>query len=195
MERRNFLKIGLAGAGAFALADKSWALEYYPKPSDKKWAVLYGSWTGTARDAGVWISEGMGGIADVFDIREKPNLKNYDHIVIGSAIRYNIHPELKEYIIKNRNWLKPKIRGLYVVCNNMGKPVGEEHHKKYIDDDLAEVSQVRNVPAKVFRGRVTKILIEPDIAEKMKQNGLPDTDNLKRAECMEFGRTILAGTK
>ncbi len=56
-------------------------------PSDKKWAVLYGTWCGSARDAALWISEGMDGIANVFDVRENPDLSKYDHIVVGGAIR------------------------------------------------------------------------------------------------------------
>ena len=75
MKRRNFFKWGLAGVGTLALVDNAWALKYYPKQSDKKCAVLYGTWCGSSRDAAVWISEGMGGIADVFDARENPDLK------------------------------------------------------------------------------------------------------------------------
>ena len=57
MERRDFFKLGLAvGAGTIALANDAWALDYYPMPSDKKCAVLYGTWCGTSRDAAVWIS-------------------------------------------------------------------------------------------------------------------------------------------
>ena len=56
-------------------------------PSEKKWAVIYSTWCGSARDSGVWISEGMNGIANVFDIRENPDLSKYDNIVIGGAIR------------------------------------------------------------------------------------------------------------
>ena len=39
MKRRNFLKLGLAGVGAIALADDAWALKYYPMASDKKCAI------------------------------------------------------------------------------------------------------------------------------------------------------------
>ena len=48
-------------------------MKFYAKPSDKKWAILYGTWCGSTRDAAAWISEGMGGIADVFDARENPD--------------------------------------------------------------------------------------------------------------------------
>ena len=74
MNRRSFLKFGLAGI-SLALAPKAWALKYFPNPSKKKWAVVYATWCGSSRDAAVWISEGMAGIADVFDVREEPNLK------------------------------------------------------------------------------------------------------------------------
>jgi len=57
-------KVGLTGMGAMLFADRVGALKYYPRPSDKKWAVLYSTWCGSSRDAAVWISEGMGGIAE-----------------------------------------------------------------------------------------------------------------------------------
>lgn len=41
------------------ISNKLGALEYYPNKSDKKWAILYGSWYGSSRDAAVWISDGM----------------------------------------------------------------------------------------------------------------------------------------
>jgi len=196
MERRDWLKLGLAGVTAMAVEDKAWALKYYPRPSDKKWAVLYATWCGTARDAGVWISEGMGGIANVFDLRENPDLKGYDHIVIGSAIRYTIHPDLKKYIEESRDWLKKKIQGLYVVCGNMGQLVGPKQREDFIDNQLAKICGVSNVPSKALDGRMTKALVElPDVVEEMKKAGLPDWDNLKRSDCLEFGKLILDSTK
>ena len=51
MNKRNFIKSGLMGIGALLLSKRASALEYYPRPSDKKWAVLYGTWCGSARDA------------------------------------------------------------------------------------------------------------------------------------------------
>ena len=41
----------------------------------------------SSRDAGVWISEGMDGIANVFDVRENPDLSDYENIVVGGSIR------------------------------------------------------------------------------------------------------------
>ena len=121
MNRRTFVQLGLAGA-ALTLARRAWALKFYPKTSPKKWAILYATWCGSSRDAAVWISEGMAGIADVFDVREKPDLKDYDHIVLGSSIRsFKIHPLLEQYITDNKDWLKDKVRGLWALCNNMGQ--------------------------------------------------------------------------
>jgi len=71
MNRRNFFKIGLAGIGSI-LADDVGALKYYPKSSEKKWAILYGIWTGTARDAAVWISEG----ASCVNFSDRPGIQS-----------------------------------------------------------------------------------------------------------------------
>jgi hypothetical protein len=191
MRRRTFFGLGLTGISAMALADMAWALKYYPNHSDKKWAVLYATWCGTARDAGLWISEGMGGIADVFDIRENADLKGFDHIVVGSAIRMGkISPELQKYLEQNRQWIKEKVRGLYTVCGNMQKSVTPEVVKSQIADQLAPLCGAKDVPTHVFLGRVTPILLEPEVRDMMKRMG--EYDNLKRADCMAFGKEILS---
>lgn len=197
MERRELFKLGLAGMTALAISKPAWPLKYYPRPSDKKWGVLYGTWCGTARDAGVWISEGMGGIADVFDVRESADLKGFDHIVIGSAIRtMQVHPMLQEYIEKNKSWLKDKVRGLYIVCGNMGEPVGAKQRERFIDNHLAQLLGVSGVPAKALDGRMTNILLEEEARKIMERMGPPpDWDNLKRSDCLQFGQMILDSAK
>ncbi len=193
MERHTFLRMGLTGIAA-ALSPNAWALKLYPRPSEKKWAVLYGTWCGSSRDAGVWISEGMGGIAEVFDVREEPDLKGFDHLVVGGSIRgFRIHPLLEQYITANAAWLKPKVRGYWAVCNNMGQPPGPAERTRYIDDHLAKLCGVSSVPARVFPGRITKALLEKDVLEMMK--GFPDNDNLKRVDCLAFGREILEAAR
>ena len=203
MERREFMKLGLAGFGAMAFANNAWALKYYPRPSDKKWAVLYGTWCGSSRDAGIWISEGMGGIADVFDVRENPDLKGFDHIIIGGSIRMNVTPsELQEYIKENKEWLKNKVRGLFAICGNGEKPVGPQQKTNFIDNHLAKLCEVRDIPSKVFLGRITKSLLEPAIVKGLEEmyqkrmgRTLQDYDNLKRFDCMSFGKEIFASVK
>jgi hypothetical protein len=193
MERRTFFGFGLMGIGALALPDRARALSYYPKASDKKWAVLYATWCGSARDAAVWISEGMGGIADPIDVREHAELRGFDHIVVGSAIRMGkISPELQRYLEANRSWIKDKVRGLFTVCGNMQRPVTADVVTSQITAQLAPLCGVENVPAHVFLGRVTPILLEPEFRQMMKPMG--EYDNLKRTECMAFGKEILSRT-
>lgn len=191
MIRRDFFKLGLAGAGVAAMSADAWALRYYPNQAPKKWAVLYGTWCGSSRDAALWISEGMAGIADVFDVREKPDLRAFDHIVIGGAIRADVtRKELQEYITANRGWLKSRVRGLFAVCGNMRRPVEAKQKVTFIDNHLVKLCGVGDVPAAVFLGRITKSLMDPETAKMMA--GMEDYDNLKRPECMEFGRNVLA---
>ena len=136
----------------------------------------------------------MGGIADVFDIREKPELKGYEHIVIGGAIRsFATSPELQDFIKQNKGVLKPKVRGLFAVCGNMGNPITPELVTQYIDEHLAKLCEVTKVPSKVFRGRITKSLMEPETAKMMAS--FQDYDNLKRDECMSLGKEILESIK
>jgi menaquinone-dependent protoporphyrinogen IX oxidase len=204
MERRDFFKLGLAaGVGTMALARDSWALEYYPMPSDKKCAVIYGTWCGSSRDAAVWISEGMGGIANVFDVRESPDLKAFDHVVIGGSIRSAVTPkELQDYIAKNKESLKSKVRGFFAVCGNGERPVGPEQKTMYIDNHLAKLCEAANIPARVFNGRITKSLLDPQTRKMMEDNypkfankQLEDYDLLKRTDCLAFGKELLAGIK
>ncbi len=194
MKRRNFLQLGFASVGALALNKNAHALEYYPKKSDKKIAVIYSTWCGSARDAAVWISEGMGGIADVFDIREKPDIKGYEHFIIGGAIRsFASSPELQNFIKENKGTFKGKVKGLFAVCGNMGNPITPELVTRYIDNHLAQLCEVTKVPANVFRGRITKSLMDPESAQMMAS--FADYDNLKRDECMALGKQILDSIK
>ena len=204
MKRRDFFKAGLAaGVGTVALTNKALALDYYPMPSNRKCAVLFGTWCGSSRDAAVWISEGMDGIADVFDVREDPDLRRYDHLVIGGSIRSGVTPkELQNYIAKNKESLKGKVRALFAVCGNGEKPVGPAQKTSYIDNHLAKILEVGNLPSKVFNGRITKALIDPENRKRMIDmypsfagKPLEDYDLLKRTDCLAFGREILAGIK
>jgi menaquinone-dependent protoporphyrinogen IX oxidase len=204
MERRDFFKIGIAvGAGAIATASNTYALDYYPTPSDKKCAVIFSTWCGTARDAAVWISEGMDGIADVFDVRENPDPSKYDHIVIGGSVRSMVtRQEMQDFLKNNKGRLQTKIRGLFAVCGNGEKPVGPAQKTALIDNHLARLLEAGNVPSKVFNGRITKSLIDPenrkrmiDMYPKIAGKPLEDYDLLKRADCLAFGKEILAGIK
>src|SRR4030042_461459 len=193
MQRRHFFQAGLSGIGALALADNLWALKYYPMPSEKKFAVLYGTWCGSSRDGGGWISEGMGGIADVFDVRENPDLKGFDHIVVGGSIRMGkTRQELIDYMEKNRGWMKDRVRGVFAVC---GYREGYMEQKKtdYVDNHIARICGVSNVPSSLFPGRSTAALLEPEIREGMGKRGpMKDSDDLKRFDCMAFGKEIFA---
>jgi len=202
MERRDFFRWGLAsGIGAAAMTKDAWALEYYPIASDKKCAILYGTYCGSSRDAAVWISEGMGGIADVFDARENPDLKTFDHIIVGGSIRSGNTPqELQDYIKKNKESLKGRVRGLFAVCGNGERPVGPQQKTTYIDNHLARLCESGSVPSKVFNGRITKALLDPSDRQRMEASypslagkPLEDYDLLKRTDCLALGREILAG--
>ena len=72
---------------------------------------------------------------------------------------------------------------------NMQRPVTPEVVKSQITDHLAPLCGVKEVPGRVFLGRVTPILLEPVVREMMKPMG--EYDNLRRTECMAFGREVL----
>jgi menaquinone-dependent protoporphyrinogen IX oxidase len=196
MNKREFIKTGLIGLGVVALANKAGGLEYYPTNPDKKWAVLYGTWCGSSRDAGVWISEGMDGIANVFDVRENPDLTGYENLIVGGSIRAGKVPgELQKYLETNRDQLKNKIRGLFTVCGNRMQPPGPQQTTDLIDNHLAVLCGVKNLPSRVFLGRITYGLMDEESRKMLQGFKMPEYDNLKRSECMAFGKEILASAK
>ena len=197
MDKRDFLKTSLTTMGVLLIPGKLLSLDYYPTTGKVEWAVVYGTWCGSARDAGVWISEGMDGIADVFDVREKPDLSKYKYIIVGGAIRSGVvSQELQEFLSSHKATIKNKIRGLYAVCGNMKQPVTQEQYDKLINNHLAKLTETQNVPSKVFLGRVTFGLMEPEVRKQMKSfPNMEEYDNLKRRECMDFGKEILQAVR
>ena len=191
MKRREFLTSILCGSGALLVSKRSLALEFYPNPSEKKWAVLYGSRYGSTRDASVWISEGMGAVANVFDARENPDLDQYEHIIVGSGVYGGGFAEpFESYLKENVNSIHNKIRGIFVVCGQ-----GEEGATSYLPP-LTELCKAESPMRKSFPGRITKRLLEPEVSERLKgfyeRTGRPyeDYDNLSRTECLNFGMEL-----
>ena len=199
MERRTFLN-GIAGMGAAYAMSYPDPVQFMPtKASNEKWAILFGTWCGSARDAALWVSEGLGGIAAVFDVLQKPDLKPYNHLVIGTAIHGGKGPQLLEsFIQENVADLKSKIRGLFVVCGSGGDHPGAKTQATYIDGYLAKLCQVSTPPNRAFPGRITKALLSEedfkalDNMYKKQNKPFDDYDHLSRWECMEFGKAILA---
>jgi len=197
MKRRSFFGAGLAGLGASFLAAEGRAFQFIPKPSQEKWAVVFGTWYGTARDAAVWISEGMGGIASVFDARRGPDLKAYDHLVLGTAIQGGKGTkELEALIQEYGSDIKLKTRALFVVCGNRGETPGPDQVKTYIDDYLAKLCGLESPLRRVFGGRITKgLLSEQDYKglegfHESMNKPFVDYDHLSRLECLGFGKEI-----
>lgn len=193
MDRRTFLKTVVAAGGAAFFATRAFGLKFFPNPGKKKWAVLFGSRYGSTRDASLWISEGMGGIADVFDVRENPDLSAFDAIIVGSGIYMGkIDPPLAAYLAKNGSAFSNRIKALFVVCGQGDTPTGQG-----FVEGLAKACGAKPVITKVFPGRLTKRLlnaedykIEEEVAKKYKQP-YEDYDRLQRKDCLKFGEEIL----
>jgi hypothetical protein len=193
MKKRDFFKTSLLAVGALLIPRKNWALEYFPTTEKVEWAILYGTWCGTSRDASVWISEGMNGIANVFDVRENPDLSKYKYIIVGGSIRSGTtSKELQDYLTRHKETIATKIRGHFAICGNMGKPITQELYTRFFDNHLNKLTGAERLPSKVFLGRITWGLMEPDVRTQMKSfPNIEEYDNLNRAECMAFGREIL----
>ena len=196
MDRRTFLKTILVGGGLTAFASKSYALKLFPNPSKAKWTILFGSRYGSTRDASLWISEGMGGIADVFDARENPDLSSFEFIVVGSgSYRGKIDTHLEDYLMKNSSLISSRIKALFVVCG-----AGDSPRAQAFVDVLAKSCQTKPALIKIFSGRLTKRLLNEEdykIEEevfKRRNEPFEDYDRLKRSDCLRFGEEILSKT-
>lgn len=75
----------------------------------------------------------------------------------------------------------------------MGQPPGPKQKTDYIDNKLAKICGVSKVPGKVFPGRITKDLLDEENRKIFAS--FPDTDNLKRPDCLAFGKEILANAE
>lgn len=196
MDRRTFLKTVVAAGGATFFASETQALKLFPNPGKKKWAVLFGSRYGSARDAAVWISEGMGGIADVFDARENPDLSAFDAVIVGSGIYSGkIDQNLAAYLAKNAPAFSSRVKALYIVCGQGDTPTA-----RGFVEQLAKACGVTPALTKIFPGRLTKRLLTPEddkieeaVAKKYKQP-YEDYDRLQRKDCLKFGEEVLAGS-
>ena len=193
MDRRTFLKTIVVGGGLTVFASNSYALKLFPNPGKQKWAILFGSRYGSTRDASLWISEGMGGIADVFDARENPDLSSFEYIVVGSGIyRGKIDTPLENYLTKNSSLISNKIKALFVVCG-----AGDSPRAQAFVDVLAKACQTKPPLIKIFSGRITKRLLNEEdykIEEevfKRRNEPYEDYDRLKRSDCLKFGEEIL----
>jgi menaquinone-dependent protoporphyrinogen oxidase len=193
MERRKFMKSALLGGGITFLASEAFPLKFFPNPGKNKWAVLFGTRYGSNRDAAVWVSEGMGAIADVFDARENPDLSSFEYLIIGSGIYGGkIAEPLESYISKNTSLISSKIKAVFIVCGG-----GGSERANQALDQLANLCGAKSVLKKSFPGRLTKRLLSPDdykMLEGFYQRGnrpFEDYDRLQRKDCLDFGEEIL----
>jgi menaquinone-dependent protoporphyrinogen IX oxidase len=196
MDRRTFLKTVVVGGGITAFASNSHALKLFPTPGKQKWAILFGSRYGSTRDASLWTSEGMGGIADAFDARENPDLSSFESIIVGSGIyRGKIDTHLENYLTKNSSLISSKIKALFVVCSG-----GDSPRAQAFVDVLAKACQTKPPLIRIFAGRITKRLLNEEdykIEEevfKRRNEPYEDYDRLKRSDCVKFGEEILNKT-
>ena len=108
----------------------------------------------------------------MFDVRENQDLGSYDHLVVGSSIRYGqIHPTLKAYIKQNKTVLKGKVRGLYVVCGSFGQKPGPTQKELYLDGRLSQILEASPAQGAVFGGRMTPELLDKEDYTAMENYG------------------------
>jgi menaquinone-dependent protoporphyrinogen IX oxidase len=193
MKRRDFLKALFIGGGTVFLSSNAFPLEFYPNAGPGKWAVLFGSRYGSTRDAALWISEGIGGIAAVFDARENPDLSAFENLIVGSGIYDDkVAPPLEAFLAHNASKISGKVRAVFVVCGVGGTEIAN----RYLDM-MVKLCGSNPVVKKSFPGRMTKRLFDAEVMKQMgeyfKKTNRPfeDYDRLQRKDCLQFGEEIL----
>jgi menaquinone-dependent protoporphyrinogen IX oxidase len=136
----------------------------------------------------------MGGIADVFDVRENPDLSSSEAIVVGSGIYMGkIDKLLEDYLAKNALQFSSRIRALFIVCG-----AGDTPRAQGFLEGLEKACGTKPPLTRVFSGRLTKRLLNAEDykveAEVAKRRNEPyeDYDRLQRKDCLKFGEEILA---
>jgi len=197
MNRRKFIKSFVTLGGTAIALSKGYSLKFYPKTSKEKWAIIYGTKYGSNRDASIWISEGMGAIANVFDVRENTDLTKFDHLIIGSGIYFgSITKPLESFIKENSSQINKKIRAVFSVCGAGNSPYANNYLKI-----LTKLCGKDSVIKKSFPGRITKKLLTSEdfksLTNYYKRNNRPfeNYDNLRREELLNFGDSILKNFK
>ena len=193
MKRRDFIKTVFIGGGFALMASNAYPLKFYSNAGPGKWAVLFGSRYGSTRDAAVWISEGMGGIAEVFDARENPDLSAFDNLIVGSGI-YNekVASPLETLLTQNAAKISGKVRAVFVVCGVGGTEIAN----RYLDM-ISKLCGNNPMLKKSFPGRMTKRLFDAEALKQMEEyykkvnRPFEDYDYLQRKDCLQFGEEIL----
>jgi len=74
----------------------------------------------------------------------------------------------------------------------MMQPVGPDQTRTRLDEHLAKICGITGLPSRVFLGRITFGLMEPEVRKQMQSMaGIREYDNLKRSECMVFGKELM----
>jgi len=139
-------------------------------------------------------SEGMGGIVDIYDARENPNLASFDGLIVGSGIYMGkIDDPLEDYLTKNASSISKKIKALFVVCGRGDSP----RHKDMLTywprparrSPLSRRYSREGLTLKLLNAEDYKV--QEDVAKR--RNAAPeDYDRLQRKDCLKFGADILS---
>ena len=185
MYRRQFCKLGAAAAGTLAISKAVVAGDLFKEPPRNKWAVVFGSQCGSTKEYANAINEGLGGIAEVIDIEEStPNVNDYDFFIIGGWRNGNsVKPnDIPTFISSNKDDLKDKIKGLFLVVGNNGSKALSDDITSFLKQKLITPAGANDDKGKVFFGRS-----EPAC------NGFSMSyDNVDPEDGRRFGQKILA---
>ncbi len=192
MSRRRFVQSAAVAAGFGLLPCGGLALQYTARPSSEMWAIIYGSRYGSARDAAVWISEGMGGIAHVLDAKEKPDPNAFDHWIVGGGVYFHgFDQALVDWLAAHRRVIDTRIRAIFAVAGSGGTQRADRYVAR-----LAESCGGSPRWKVSFPGRITRRLLSPEDDKALqgfyRSRGLAyeDYDRLTRRMAFDFGDLI-----
>lgn len=186
MLRRMFCKLGATGLASMAISKKISALEKVASAPAKKWAIVFGSKCGSTKEYAGFINEGLGGIAEVIDIEKTtPKTDDYDFFIIGGWRNGNdVMPQkIPSFVNDNKSVLNNKVKGMFVVLGNQGKPTLKPEMTTFLNNKLIIPSGAKDAAGKIFFGRY-----DPDCGKL----GGTSYNNVNKDDGVAFGQKILS---
>ncbi len=157
----------------------------------KKVAVVYGSRYGSTAQTAEWIAQGIGEGARVIDVEKIEDLGQVDHVVLGSGIYGGkITTKLQAFIDANKEILKQKVIGVFVVCGAKGP-----HAKNYASSLAAQFEKPINLKQHFGGWQKKKLLSEKDLKllegyyQKINKP-FRDYDHTEKDKSILFGKQI-----
>ena len=144
--------------------------------------MIYASWKGSSRDIALYICSILkkhGFSVRCQDVHEKPDLSDYDSVIIGGGIRGGCyHPKLIQFLKKHENELSQMPVAYFIVCMTMrqNNETSRCTASEYIDTLQKKTPHVKPVSVGLFGGMMNYSDFSKIMQWFVRRMHLPDGD-------------------